>query len=71
MRTIGALIVVLGIAALVYGGFSDDRDRAVLDLGQIRASATEHRALPLPPLVGAVAILCGLVMVFMPLRRVT
>jgi hypothetical protein len=71
MRTIGAVIVMLGIAALVYGGFGDGRDRAELDLGQIRASTTEHRALPLPPLVGAVAILCGLAIVFMPLRRAT
>jgi uncharacterized membrane protein YidH (DUF202 family) len=71
MKSIGVVLVVLGIAALVYGGFGYDRERTVLDLGQIRATATEHKTLALPPIVGVLVILGGLAMVFLPLRRTT
>ena len=62
MKIAGLILVTLGILALVYGGFSYNRERTVLDLGGIKATATEHHSVPLSPIVGVVAIVGGLLL---------
>jgi len=62
MKTIGLVLVTLGILVLVYGGFSYNRERTVLDVGPIKATTTEHHHVPLSPIVGGVAIIGGLIL---------
>jgi hypothetical protein len=69
MKTTGIVLVALGIIALIYGGFSYNRDRTVLDVGPIKAVATEHHAFPISPIVGIIAIVGGLAMMIVPRRR--
>lgn len=64
MKIIGVILIALGILALVYGGVNYKRDRTVLDVGGIKATATEHRSLPISPIIGGIAIVGGLIMVF-------
>ena len=58
MRLLGIALVVLGIVALIYGGVGYDRQKTVIDVGGIKATATEHKSLPMAPIVG-VALLIG------------
>lgn len=58
MRLLGIALVILGVVALIYGGVGYDRQKTVLDLGGIKATATEHKSIPIAPIVG-VALLIG------------
>jgi uncharacterized membrane protein YidH (DUF202 family) len=58
MKLLGIALVILGVVALIYGGVGYDREKTVLDVGGIKATATEHKSIPIAPIVG-VALLIG------------
>ena len=59
---LGILLVVLGVLALVYQGFSYTRQEKVIDIGPIHATADAQEQVPLPPIVGGVALAAGAVL---------
>jgi hypothetical protein len=69
MKILGLALVILGILALVYGGLSYSRQRTVVDLGAFKATATEQKNVPLSPIVGGIALLGGIVLLFAPRKR--
>jgi hypothetical protein len=69
MKPLGFALVVLGILALAYGGFSFTRQKTVLEVGSFKATATEHRNIPLPPIVGGIAVLGGIALVLATRQR--
>jgi hypothetical protein len=54
---LGILLAVLGVLALVYQGFSYTRQEKVFDVGPIHATRDDTQRIPLPPIVGGVALL--------------
>ena len=66
---VGLLLIILGIAGLAFGGFSFTHKEKVLDLGPIEASADKKESLPVPPILGALAIVGGVVLVATSARR--
>jgi hypothetical protein len=63
-RTIvGIILVVIGLFALAYQGFSYTTQKKVIDIGPIQATKEEHHSVPLPPILGALALLSGVVVV--------
>ena len=66
---VGILLIIVGIAGLAFGGFSYTRKEKVLDLGPIQASADKKESLPVPPLLGALAIVGGVVLLASSARR--
>ena len=65
----GILLIVAGVLALAYGGFSYTRDKKVLDLGPIEATAKTRETVPVPPLLGGAAIAGGIVLLVVGARR--
>ena len=63
MKWVGVLLVIFGIVALVYGGIGYNRQRTVLDVGGIKATVTEHKTFPIAPVVGAISLIGGVVLV--------
>ena len=59
---IGIILIVVGIAAFAYQGISYTTREKVVDLGPIHMSADRTRTIPLPPIVGAVALVGGVVL---------
>lgn len=60
-RTMIALVlVIIGILALVYQGFSYTTQKKVLDVGPIQATKEEHHSVPLPPVLGVIALVGGI-----------
>jgi uncharacterized membrane protein YidH (DUF202 family) len=64
MKALGIVLIVLGILALAYGGFTYTHEKKVVDLGPIQASRKETSTVPLPPILGVVAIFGGGVLLF-------
>lgn len=63
-RTIlGIALVVIGLLALAYQGFSYTTQKKVVDIGPIQATKEEHHTIPLPPIFGALALISGVVVV--------
>jgi hypothetical protein len=56
---IGIVLVVLGALALAYQGINYTRQEKVLDIGPIHATAETHERIPLPPVIGGLALVCG------------
>lgn len=69
MKSLGLVLIVLGIVALAYGGFTFKREKTVLDVGPIEAKTTEKHRVPLSPIVGGAAVLSGLMLVFLSRRH--
>ncbi len=61
--------MVLGIAALIYGGVGYNRERTVIDIAGIKATATEHKNIPISPIVGAIALIGGVALFMVDRRR--
>ena len=59
----GIVLIVLGAIALAYQGITYTTHKKVLDIGPLQATTTEHKTIPLPPILGAVAVLAGLALV--------
>jgi len=63
-RTIlGITLVVLGLFALAYQGLTYTTQKKVVDIGPIQATKEEHHTFPLPPILGAFALVGGIVVV--------
>ena len=69
MKIIGIVLVVLGVLALVYGGISYNRNRTVLQVGSMNVTATEHKSVPIPAVVGVIALVGGVALVVVGKRR--
>jgi len=60
----GIVLIVLGALALAYQGINYTHRETVLDVGPIHATADEPKHIPLPPIVGGLAILGGVFLLF-------
>jgi uncharacterized membrane protein YidH (DUF202 family) len=69
MKIAGVVLIVLGVIALAYGGISYTREEKVLDIGPIEATAEKRETIPLPPILGAAAIVGGIAMLVMSGRK--
>jgi len=63
MKILGAILIVLGLIGLLYGGISYTKREKVIDAGPIQVSADEKKTIPLPPIAGALALVAGVVLV--------
>jgi hypothetical protein len=61
--TLGIALVVIGLFALAYQGLTYTTRKKVLDIGPIQATKEEHHTIPLPPILGALALVGGIVVV--------
>jgi uncharacterized membrane protein YidH (DUF202 family) len=66
---IGSLLVVIGLVSLLWGGFRWTQQKTIVDIGPIEAKTQEHKTLPIPPVVGAVVLVAGIVVLVAPMRR--
>jgi uncharacterized membrane protein len=60
---LGILLIVLGALALAYQGFNYTKQERVLDVGPIHATAEEQKHVSIPPILGALALVGGIVLV--------
>lgn len=66
---VGILLIVVGVAAFVFQGISYTTREKVVDIGPIHMSADKTRTLPLGPLVGGGALVGGIVLLVIGLKK--
>jgi uncharacterized membrane protein HdeD (DUF308 family) len=57
---IGIALLILGIIALAYQGFTYTVPKKAVDLGPIQVTRQERHTVPLPPILGALALIGGI-----------
>lgn len=62
---IGIILIVIGIIAFAYQGITYTTREKVVDLGPIQVTADKTKTLPLPPIVGGIALVGGIVLLVM------
>ena len=66
---IGIILIVIGIVAFAYQGITYTTREKVVDLGPIQVTADKTKTLPLPPIVGGIALVGGIVLLVMGSRK--
>jgi hypothetical protein len=59
-RVLGAILIVLGLIGILWGGFSYTTQKKVIDLGPIQATREKTHDVPVPPVAGAVSLIAGI-----------
>ena len=59
MTLAGVVLVVLGLVALAYQGFTYKSRETIVDIGPIHATAEKQKTVPIPPIAGAIAVVAG------------
>jgi uncharacterized membrane protein YidH (DUF202 family) len=60
---IGVILIVIGIIALAYGGFSYTTREKVIDAGPLQVSADREKTIPFPPILGGICLVGGIILV--------
>ena len=66
---VGILLIILAVIAFSYQGITYTKREKVLDIGPLQATAEKKETIPLPPILGAVALAGGVVLVFIGAKR--
>jgi hypothetical protein len=69
MKIAGIVLIVIGLFALAYGGFSYTRREKVLDLGPLQATTETRKTVPLPPVFGGAAVVAGIALLVAGSKR--
>ena len=68
MRILGAVLIVVGLVALLYGGFSWTEREKVIDAGPIEVTREDPERLAIPPIVSGLVLATGVVLVLIRRR---
>jgi hypothetical protein len=66
---IAIILIVLGVVAFAYQGITYTTREKVVDLGPLQLTAEKTRTIPLPPIVGAIALVGGIVVLFVGSKK--
>jgi hypothetical protein len=66
---VGVLLLAFGLVALAYQGITYKSRDTVIDIGPVHATAEREHTLPVPPILGAVAVIGGVVLLVGGIRK--
>jgi hypothetical protein len=69
ITVIGIVLVVLGALALAYQGINYTHQEKILDVGPIHATAEKHEQIPIPPIIGGLALVGGIILLVMGAKQ--
>ena len=69
MKIAGIVLIVLGVAALIYGGFTYSSQKTVASFGGMQISTTENHTIPISPILGIVAIAGGASLIYFGAKK--
>ncbi|MFI5325287.1 MAG: DUF3185 domain-containing protein [Candidatus Rokuibacteriota bacterium] len=66
---IAIVLIAIGVVSLAYQGFTYTTREKIIDLGPIKATADKKHTVPLPPILGGLALAGGVVLLVVGARR--
>lgn len=67
---IGIVLIILGVISLAYQGITYTTHKKVFQIGNVQATREEHKTVPLPPVLGGLALAGGIVLLIATKREV-
>ena len=62
MKILGIILIVVGIAVFAYQGITYTSREKVIDVGSVEVTANKTNTISLPPVVGGIALVGGIVL---------
>jgi uncharacterized membrane protein YidH (DUF202 family) len=62
MAWIGILLIVVGVLVLGYQGINYTRQKNVIDMGSVHVTREAHERIPIPPILGGVTLVGGIIL---------
>lgn len=69
MKIVGASLVVLGLAALLFGGIPYKKTESVAQFGDFKMNVTEKKQVAIPPILSGLVVLAGAALFFAGSRK--
>lgn len=69
LLVIAIILIAIGVVSLAYQGITYTTREKVLEVGPIKATAEKERTIPLPPILGGLALAGGVVLLVVGARR--
>jgi hypothetical protein len=66
---IAIVLIAIGVVSLAYEGITYTTREKVLEVGPIKATAEKEKTIPLPPILGGLALAGGVVLLVVRARR--
>ncbi|HLV01817.1 MAG TPA: DUF3185 domain-containing protein [Acidobacteriota bacterium] len=66
---VGIALIVLGALGLAYQGLSYTTEEKVAEIGPIEVTAEDEETIPLPPILGVVSLIGGIILVVVGTRK--
>jgi len=66
---VAIVLIAIGVVSLAYQGITYTTREKIVDLGPIKATADKERTIPLPPILGGLALAGGVVLLVVGARR--
>jgi uncharacterized membrane protein YidH (DUF202 family) len=66
---VGIILIIVGVIALTLGGISYTKREKVIDAGPLQVSADKEKTIPLPPVLGGICLVGGIVLVIVGTRK--
>ena len=65
----GIVLLILGVLALAYQGINYNRQETVMNVGPMHVSTETHERIPLPPILGGLALAGGVVLLVVGAKK--
>jgi uncharacterized membrane protein len=62
---IGIVLIIAGLLALIYEGFTYSKRKEIMSLGSLRAEVETQEEVHIPPIVGGLVLAGGVALVFL------
>ena len=69
MKLAGIVLIILGVLALAYQGIRYTTHEKLIDIGPLKVTASEKKTIPLPPIVGGIAIVAGVALILVERKK--
>jgi len=66
---LGILLTAIGVISLIYQGVTFTTREKVIDFGPIQAYKQKNKTIPLPPILGVLAIAGGILLIVAGVRK--
>jgi len=66
---VAALLITVGVLALAYQGLTYKTAETAIDIGPLKVTTEKTHTIPLPPVLGATAIVGGILLLVLGRRK--